>query len=251
MPPTANTLPPDLGDSTSMTLRTVFLDFGHTLVRESPSRHAIYAEAATRAGREVSEQAMAGYMQRAHDELPRVAAGAYRYTDEWFVLFIERIFHGYLGFPVSALPALEGELFARFSDAATFVLFPGAHELCQELRAAGLTTGVISNWSPRLEPLLTGLGLAEHLDVVVCSATEQLEKPDPRIFQLALERAGGTPGEALHAGDHAKKDVAAARAVGMSAVLVDHGGTHVPSPGGPVRVASLGELLEHVLEQVA
>ena len=75
------------------------------------------------------------------------------------------------------------------------------------------------------------------------------EKPDPRIFELALARAGADPAEALHAGDHPKKDVAAARAVGMEAVLVDHGGTRAPETGGPARVTSFGELREHVLEQ--
>jgi len=231
-----------------MTLRTVFLDFGQTLVSESPARHAIYAEAAARAGPGVSAEAMRGHMLRAHDELPQESQGAFRYTDEWFVQFIDRIFHGYLGLPAGDLPAIRDELFARFSDAATFVLFPGARELLEELQAAGLTTGVISNWSPRLEHILAGLGLAEHLDVVLCSATLGLEKPDPAIFQLGLARAGARPDEALHAGDHPEKDFAAARAVGMDAVLVDHGAAARDAENGePFRVTSLFELKERVL----
>ena len=108
---------------------------------------------------------------------------------------------------------------------------------------AGVRVGVVSNWSPALGGLLEGLGLLRHLDPVVCSALERVEKPDPAIFLLALRRAGLPAAQALHAGDHPDKDVAAARSAGLESVLVDHDG------GGAAgeAVGSLPELAELVL----
>ena len=233
-----------------MTLSCVFLDFGNTLVHEVPSRFAIYAEAAADRGADRSESEMRELMVRAHRETPPEADGGYRYTDRWFRSYIERIFHDYLGLAREGLPALQEELFARFSDARTFQLFPGARELLSSLKGQGLGLGVISNWSPRLPGLIERLELGPVFDVVVCSAIERLEKPQPEIFELALERAGVSAAEALHAGDHPDKDCRAATAVGMRAVLVDHSGKHANGADAP-RVTSLLELEEHILAQVS
>jgi FMN phosphatase YigB (HAD superfamily) len=50
-----------------------------------------------------------------------------------------------------------------------------------------------------------------------------VEKPDPRIFRLALERAGVGPDEAVYVGDLYSVDIRGARAAGIEAVLLDPG----------------------------
>lgn len=227
-----------------MPLQALSLDFCGTLAVEVRSRAAIYAEAGAARGLAVGEKRMATLMDEAHAALPREVDGAFRYSDDWFRAFIERIFHGVLGLEHGRLTALEDELFARFSDAATFRLFPGAPELLSAAHAAGLRTLVVSNWSPRLGLILERLGLAEGLDAIVSSAEERLEKPDPALFGRALERLDVPPSAALHAGDHPDRDVAAARAAGLAAVLVDRSGT-MPADGVPV-VDSLPALLAHL-----
>jgi len=47
-----------------------------------------------------------------------------------------------------------------------------------------------------------------------------LRKPDPRIYQLALEQLGVDPGEAIFVGDGANDELAGADRVGMRAVQV-------------------------------
>ena len=84
--------------------------------------------------------------------------------------------------------------------------------------------GIISNWDRRLVSLLGGLGLADVIDTVVCSADVGLRKPDPRIFELACDRLGVEPAEAAHVGDHHYADVLGATAVGMIPVLIDRHG---------------------------
>ena len=231
-----------------MTLRAVFLDMGGTLIIERPSRYAIYAGCARERGIEIDSAGMRACMRSAHAALPLELDGAFRYSDPWFRAFIRRIFQEELGLPAGEVPGLTEELFARFEDPATFHLFPGLHELLERLRARGLVLGVVSNWSARLPRLLAGLELTRCFDFVLCSALEGMEKPDPAFFQLALERAGVAPHEALHAGDHPQLDVQGALAGGLEAVLVDHRGSQPPVKGVPL-VKGLFELERVILER--
>lgn len=101
---------------------------------------------------------------------------------------------------------------------------PGAERALRLVRAAGLRAAVISNSNGSVRSILELLGLAPHLEFVLDSSEVGVEKPDPRIFQLALERSGLEPGEAVYVGDLYSVDVLGARAVGMGAVLLDPGG---------------------------
>lgn len=59
-------------------------------------------------------------------------------------------------------------------------------------------------------------------DFGVFSGLEGVEKPNPRIYEIALAKAGNiAPHEALHIGDSMRKDYLPARAVGMHALLLD------------------------------
>jgi putative hydrolase of the HAD superfamily len=91
-------------------------------------------------------------------------------------------------------------------------------------RARGLRTACISNSNGTVGAILEGLGLARHLDFVIDSSQVGIEKPDPRIFHLALERAGVAAAEAVYVGDLYSIDVVGARAAGLSAILMDPGG---------------------------
>lgn len=109
--------------------------------------------------------------------------------------------------------AAAGRLWSRTTHDATAML--------AELRAAGLTVGVVSNSDGRVEHLLEAAGLRPLLDFVIDSGSVGVEKPDPRIFALACERAGVLPQQALHVGDVYEVDVLGARAAGVTPVLFD------------------------------
>lgn len=98
---------------------------------------------------------------------------------------------------------------------------PGAREVLAELTGRGYLVGVISNSDGRLETLLDEAGLAERLSLVIDSHVVGIEKPDPRIFHLALERTGVAAGEALYVGDLYSLDVVGARRAGIEALLLD------------------------------
>jgi HAD superfamily hydrolase (TIGR01509 family) len=94
------------------------------------------------------------------------------------------------------------------------------------LRSLGPKLVVVSNANGRLRHLFSRLGLADRVDVLFDSFEEGVEKPDPRLFQIALERSGGRPATTVHVGDLYHVDVVGARAAGLQAVLLDAGGLY-------------------------
>jgi putative hydrolase of the HAD superfamily len=90
-------------------------------------------------------------------------------------------------------------------------------------RAQGLKLVVVSNANGTVRAKLNRLGLAGSFDLIVDSQEEGVEKPDQRLFEIALHRAGARPSTTLHAGDLYEVDVVGARAAGLEAVLVDRG----------------------------
>jgi epoxide hydrolase-like predicted phosphatase len=82
----------------------------------------------------------------------------------------------------------------------------------------GLKTGLISNaWSGLREMLHTSIPIADAFDVIVVSAEERLVKPDPRIYQIALERLGVQPEEAIFLDDF-RVNIDAANALGLTGI---------------------------------
>lgn len=87
--------------------------------------------------------------------------------------------------------------------------------LVRELRGLGLSTVLLSNsWGNRYPMAL----LDEIFDPVVISGDVGLRKPDPRIYRLALEPGGISPGQAVFI-DDAEPNTEAAAALGMHTVL--------------------------------
>ena len=92
----------------------------------------------------------------------------------------------------------------------------------QRFRALGLTLVVVSNANGRLKHLFDRLGLTPYVDLVLDSHDWDVEKPDPRLFQIALEQSGGEAASTAHVGDLFHIDVAGARAAGLrEGVLLD------------------------------
>jgi len=97
----------------------------------------------------------------------------------------------------------------------------GTAEALAALNRAGFFVAVISNADGTVEKLLTGAGLTPHLRFIVDSGLVGVEKPDRRIFDMALERAGVSAAESYYVGDLFPVDVVGARNAGLTPVLLD------------------------------
>ena len=100
---------------------------------------------------------------------------------------------------------------------------PEAAAALGRVKRAGLVAGVISNSNGSVRSILEAAGLARYLDFVLDSSVVGVEKPDPRIFELALQEAGVAPSEAIYVGDLYSVDVLGARGAGIDAILLDPG----------------------------
>jgi putative hydrolase of the HAD superfamily len=228
-------------------VRTLLLDAGGVLVRpdfervaETLRSHGVAAEAgALRAAEAPSKREL--------DQPPTEGLA----TDEerGWVYFNLLLRHGGIARSAGTDAALV-ELKAWHDRHNLWASVPeGVGEALGAFKRAGLRLAVVSNANGTVRHLLDRLGLLDSFEVVVDSAEEGVEKPDPRIFQIALERMGAEAGEAMHVGDIYQVDVVGARAAGLRVVLVDEAGLY-PDADCP-RVRSLAELAAHLAPDAA
>ena len=88
---------------------------------------------------------------------------------------------------------------------------PQAHEALALVRTSGARSAAVSNSNGTVESVLAAVGVRSSLDFVIDSGTVGVEKPNPRIFELALARAGVGAAEAAYIGDFYSIDVRGAR----------------------------------------
>jgi HAD superfamily hydrolase (TIGR01549 family) len=114
----------------------------------------------------------------------------------------------------------------------------------EALRRRGLRIVVVSNANGTLRAHLDRLQLTARFDVVLDSADEGVEKPDPRFFEIALEKSGARKETTIHVGDLYYVDVIGARSAGLRGVLLDEADLR-PDADCP-RVRSLDELVQKI-----
>jgi putative hydrolase of the HAD superfamily len=97
----------------------------------------------------------------------------------------------------------------------------GNREALERLCEAGYRLAIVSNSEGTIDAMLTEVGLRPYFETVVDSHVVGAVKPDARIFQIALDRMGADPDEAVMIGDLPTADVFGPRALGIRAALVD------------------------------
>lgn len=231
-------------------LRAVFLDIGDTIMRPNPSWEHVYALAFEEFGVKVEI-----------DDLDRALRDAYRHggwgMEGGFEPSEETSFRRTVELDGAAIAALGLEpmpeaFYRRLAElfllTSHWHVFPDAYPALAALRERGLTVGAVSNWVWNLPELLHALDLVKAFDFIAASARIGYEKPHRRIFEWALKQAGATPESVIHVGDHIGADVEGARALGISAVLIDRFGRHAREdvPEGVPVITSLDQLIRLV-----
>lgn len=163
---------------------------------------------------------------------------------------IERFRRLYEWAGVDADPELAASTAATYRqgyvDARTEVA--GARVLLATVQALARVVIVSNNLLEEQQEKLRHCGLDRYVDVLVVSGEVGVSKPHPRIFEVALERAGVAAGEAVMVGDSWANDVEGARAVGIRAVWFNRGGA--PSPDPEVSQIHALEPVEDVLRVI-
>ncbi len=167
-------------------------------------------------------------------DLPRMVD--YVYWAEYLRALMERL-HA----PEAQRERLTHRLVERFKDIHFWSrVLPDTAPYLETLRAQGYYLGVISNSIGTMEEQLRRVDLARYFRAILDSAIVGVEKPDARIFRMALASAGVEAPEAVFVGDIHSTDVGGAQGAGLLGVLMDRVGAYA-SPDCP-RITSLPEL---------
>ena len=205
-----------------MALEAIFLDAGGVLVNPNWAR---VSEALARRGVVVEPARLAAaepHAKRDLDTAERIRAT----TDQSRGWDYFNLVLGHAGIALSkATDAALGELHDYHRRHNLWEDVPAeVPPALGELRRLGLHLVVVSNSNGTLRAKLERLGLLSAFDLVLDSFELGVEKPDPAIFTLALERSGARAGSTLHVGDFFHIDVVGARAAGLHAWLIDAAG---------------------------
>ena len=133
-----------------------------------------------------------------------------------------RIVYGYLGIEFS-LTERETER-VLWDSICECVPVRGIAELLVFLKGEGIRTGVLSNngWSSEAIEDKLGAVLPEGgFDFTFCSSDYLIRKPDPRLFEIALKKAGLPPEAVWYCGDHFEADIIGSASAGLFPVFLD------------------------------
>ena len=225
-----------------MAVATLFLDAGGVLVHPNWDR---VADTLRRHGVDASAGALRAaepHAKRMIDEGTHIG----RTTDaERAWLYMDLVFERAAVTPSPGTDAALAELAAYHAEQNLWEHVPDdVVPALQELRAIVPKLVVVSNANGVLHTMLDRVGLSRYFDVICDSCVERVEKPDPRYFQIALERSGSRADSTTHVGDLYHVDVVGARRAGLGAVLLDS--ENLYEGADCVRVHTLAHLVEHI-----
>lgn len=207
-------------------MRAVLFDFSGTLFRleEEDSWFAGMELIGDDGRRAVDEHVQAELMQRLTHPTGRSVAMSEEAYHAWLNRDLAPYLHREAYLHVLRESGLSDDhaesLYQRVVDPASWTPYPDTVEVLASLKTHGLHTAVVSNIAFDIRPAFRSAGADTDVDEFVLSFEVGAVKPDPRIFEITLQRLGVEPAEAVMVGDSEEND-GAARDVGCGFILVD------------------------------
>jgi putative hydrolase of the HAD superfamily len=138
------------------------------------------------------------------------------------------------GIPTDRRDEAHRHLDSEFADAALWIEpCLGGREGLESLAELDVRLGIVSNADglmgvrlAELEICQVGPGLGTNIECVVDSGNVGVMKPDPRIFEAALDLLGLDAAEVWYVGDMPAIDVVGARRAGVRPFVIDPLGLH-------------------------
>lgn len=211
-----------------MSYRAVLFDAGGTLVEPDPSFVERFAIICRSLGAPVTPTQVETVERRLWSEVlkprSRVPYSSSPEASRAFWIWFYGEFLSALG--LGGRDDIVEELYRVFSSPQTYRLFPDVRPCLEFLQKKGMVMGIVSNWERWLPDLLEQVGIAGYFSTIIVSGEVGVEKPDPRIFRLALEQLAISPEQVLYVGDILEADILPALEVGMTPILIDRQGKY-------------------------
>jgi len=206
-------------------LRLITLDVNNTLLRVRGSVGQLYSKTAKDYGYSFDTNTLESEFHKAYKKYykkyPNFGARDNVGTKYFWHQIVRSTFTNSGCKDDAVISQIASKLYSDFALPLNWVLFEDVALVLKHLKNKGYKMGVVSNFDERLPSILEGLGILKYFSFVLCSTEVGVAKPCAKIFQLALQRGGVRATEALHIGDNVTLDYRAAKAVGMSAYLID------------------------------
>jgi putative hydrolase of the HAD superfamily len=234
-------------------IRAVFFDWFNTLAHYQPPREELQSQALKEFGIDVSPQQIRPALlvaDRDFYEENAVSPVRKRSPEEQTEVYTryQKTVLTKAGVGVSDDPDMFMKIMSRMqqlSQGMRFALFDDVLSTLQTLKEQDLTLGLLTNLDKDMESICQEVGLEPYIDFTVSSGEVGVDKPEPLIFMVALEKAGVNALEAVHVGDQYKLDVIGARGVGIIPVLIDRYDLY-PEVSDCPRIRSLTGLIEYL-----
>ena len=197
-----------------LNVKAIFFDFDDTLQSRKGAYRLYCEQFVKKYFPGISEEEMLQKM----DEMEEHVDGGYKDREVYFPEMIEL-------WQWENHPPMQ-ELYDSFNYdfGKHIVMLDGALDVLNEIKKRGYVLGCITNGVSSLQNIkLDTAGIREMFDVVVVSGDIGIYKPDRRIFDEAIRRAGIENSQALYVGDHPVNDIQGALGADMKAVRMNYG----------------------------
>jgi putative hydrolase of the HAD superfamily len=204
---------------------TVLFDFDGTLVFHEPDSFDVISAFCAEIGQPLSAEAAHLLRRRRHEYFadPIIRDQLNSFSPGEFWQHFNRHLLEASGIE-GDLDRLASRVTSRFADLEFTYYCPedGRHALT-ELRGRGYRLGLITNREnvERFQELLDRVELWPYFDLILASGEVGVSKPEPGIFDAALERLGAKADQSLYIGDNYWADVVGARRAGVTPALLD------------------------------
>lgn len=206
----------------------VFFDHGGTLAKVTKDSPEIVLEVLQEADHRFPLEVIKGAIEEAErDWAERYKVRGNRWNDLIGTQYYQEVL-GYLG--LTKDQRLASKIHLEWHGRAKLEVFPDTIPCLEALHQTRLPMGIITQTILGEEEFrrhhLRRFNLEHYFSVIVTTEDAGYDKPDPRLFQRALQLSRSLPDETIHVGDTYERDVVGAKAAGIRAIFIDRLGGH-------------------------
>jgi len=227
-------------------IKAVFFDFGDTLVSLTPPKEELFLRAAVSIGLKLDIESvrMAYRIVDFCHKYSSLRITDLRGRDDFYRKYNKKLCAA-LGIS-SCFSDLHPLLLRSFKDQKRWELIEDVPQVIRSLDEAGIPLAIVANWDRALASLVEKLGILELFSSIVSSQEVGAEKPDPEIFNKALNDVSLSVENdlVLYVGNDYQLDIQSARTAGLIPVLIDRCRDYLHADC--MRFDSMEQWFEHV-----
>jgi putative hydrolase of the HAD superfamily len=223
----------------------IWFDIGYTLLRMK--REVTYSRALKAFGEDVSVEVLEREFHWVDKLFMREYPGIFLRGRGVYMPWFLGVLNYRLGIALDVAEVDKCWEKIQLSTQDYWIPFDNVHEVLTELKHSSLRMGIISNWDGTARNLLQHHGLMDYFDHCIISSEVGIDKPDPAIFNLAMQQADAVPQECLYVGDNYYDDAVGSRDAGIRALILNRfGNLGVEEIDDVPIIQNLAQIKDHI-----